>query len=304
MRRVFISVCLAWLLALSAAAAPETLVPVGRCVGITLATPGLCVVGFAEESAAQEAGLRVGDCLVAIDEAVVESPQDIKPLLKAGQTVVLRVLREGRENSFTVRVPDDATLGMLVRDGVSGIGTVTFFDPETGLFGALGHGVSDDGVTLVSGTIVPATVVEVVPGRPGHPGTLRGAYGTASIGTVEKNTPAGIFGYADLPAEGAQMPLGEPALGAASILTNVCGDTVAEYEVEILDIDPEAQTRNLLLQVTDPALLDITGGVVQGMSGSVILQDGCIVGAVTHVLVNSPDMGYGISIEHMLEAAT
>ncbi len=296
---------LALLLALPAAAAPAKLVPVGRCVGITLDTPGVSVVGFAaEDSAAKAAGIKHGDRLIAINDIPVEEPSEIRSLLQPGAQAVLRVLRNGHENSFTVQVPADATLGILVRDGVSGIGTVTFYDPETGLFGALGHGVSDgeDASGPERGEIVSATVVEVVPGQPGQPGTLRGAYEQTPMGTVERNTPVGIFGHGILPANAAALPLGEPSLGAATILTNVSGETVSEYTVEVLDLDPEAETRNLLLQVTDPALLAITGGVVQGMSGSPILQDGKLVGAVTHVLVNDPTTGYGVFVGNMLDA--
>jgi len=298
---------LTWLLALClslSAAAADTLVPVGRCVGITLDTPGVTVVGFAENSAAEQAGLRHGDCLLSINNCEIETASEIKALLQPGGQAVLRVLRNGKENSFTVQVPPDAILGMLVRSGVSGIGTVTFCDPETGLFGALGHGVNDSSETLQRGTIVPAAVVEVVPGKPGHPGTLRGAYEPSPLGTIERNTPAGIFGHGSLPADVPALLLGEAVLGAATILTNVSGETVGKYTVEILDIDPDAATRNLLLQVTDPALLSLTGGVVQGMSGSPIIQDGKLVGAVTHVLVNDPTRGYGIFIENMLNAAS
>ena len=300
-------VVLTWVLALYlilSAAAADSLVPVGRCAGITLDTPGVTVIGFAaEDSAAEQAGLRHGDCLIAIDGTPVETPAEIRPLLQPGGQAVLRVLRGGRENSFTVRVPADATLGMLVRDGVSGIGTLTFYDPATGFFGALGHGVNNSTDTLQHGTIVPAAVVAVVPGTPGHPGTLRGAYEQTALGTVERNTPAGIFGHGTLSVNTPALPLDEPVPGAATILTNVSGETVGEYTVEILDIDPDTATRNLLLQVTDPALLSLTGGVVQGMSGSPIIQDGKLVGAVTHVLVNDPTRGYGIFIENMLEAA-
>ena len=182
-------------------------------------------------------------------------------------------------------------------------GRASHCGPSSGLFGALGHGVHNSVDALQHGTIVPASVVEVVPGTPGSPGTLRGAYEQTALGTIERNTPAGIFGHGTLPADFPALPLGRPALGAATILTNVSGETVTEYAVEILNLDPEAATRNLLLQVTDPALLQLTGGVVQGMSGSPILQDGKLVGAVTHVLVDAPDTGYGIFIENMLDTA-
>ena len=276
-RRILTAVLLAVWIAVSAAAAPDALVPVGRCVGITMHTEGVTVVGFAEGgSAAQEAGVHAGDRIVSIDDAAVNSPAEIRAQLRPGTRVVLRVLREGRENSFTVQLPDTGELGVMVRSGVSGIGTVTYYDPDAGVFGALGHGVGDGaGALLTEGTgqIVPAEVTEVVRGEPGQPGMLR-------------NTEAGVFGHGTLPAVQAALPVGEAEAGEAVILANISGAAVEQFAVQILETDTGAATRNLLVQVTDSRLLEATGGIVQGMSGSPIIQDGKLVGAVTHVCVN------------------
>ena len=306
-KRTLLAILLALCLTMAAAAAPAALTPVGRCVGITLRTEGVTVIGFAEDgSAARDAGIRQGDRILAIDGTPVDSPEGIRALLRPGERVVLRVQRGGRESSYAVLVPQQAELGVLVRDGISGIGTVTFYDPQTGLYGALGHGVSDSGGMLpqvAEGRIVPAAVAGVTPGQPGQPGTLRGAYEDRTLGNIERNTDRGIFGRGVLPEAGEPLPLGTPHLGEASIRANVSGEEVAEYQVRILDLDPGANTRNFLVQVTDARLLEATGGIVQGMSGSPVLQDGKLVGAVTHVLVNDPTMGYGIFIENMLDAA-
>ena len=306
-RRVLTAVLLAVWIAVSAAAAPDALVPVGRCVGITMHTEGVTVVGFAEGgSAAQEAGVHAGDRIVSIDDAAVNSPAEIRAQLRPGTRVVLRVLREGRENSFTVQLPDTDELGVMVRSGVSGIGTVTYYDPDAGVFGALGHGVGDGaGALLTEGTgqIVPAEVTEVVRGEPGQPGMLRGAYTPEILGEIERNTEAGVFGHGTLPAVQAALPVGEAEAGEAVILANISGAAVEQFAVRILETDTGAATRNLLVQVTDSRLLEATGGIVQGMSGSPIIQDGKLVGAVTHVLVNDPTRGYGIQIENMLAAA-
>lgn len=310
MRRVintFLLTAMSIWLSISASAAPTALVPVGRCVGIVLDTAGVTVVGFADgHSPAREAGLRVGDRILAVNDTPVENPAEIRKLLHAGEQVVLHVQRNERENSFSVSLPEQPELGVLVRDGISGIGTVTFIDPQTGLFGALGHGVSEGGdqePQIREGQILSAEVVEVVPGRPGQPGTLRGAYNDVILGQIEHNTDAGVFGYGTLEQDAQALPLGEALPGSATILANITGGEVTEYTVELLDVDASAPTRNLLVQVTDQRLLEQTGGIVQGMSGSPILQSGCLVGAVTHVLVSDPTMGYGIMIGNMLDAA-
>ena len=203
-------------------------------------------------------------------------------------------------------------LGLWLREGVSGIGTVTYYDPETGQFGALGHGINDvesgDLLPFEGGSITEADVVDVVKGAPGSPGELCGQPDREQVlGELERNTGSGIFGVAEFDAAGAPVPVASPQevrLGPASILTTVNGGGVAEYSVEISRIyrQPE-EHRFLMLTVTDPRLLEQTGGIVQGMSGSPILQDGKLIGAVTHVLLSDATRGYGIGIQDMLDAA-
>ena len=203
-------------------------------------------------------------------------------------------------------------MGVYLRQGISGIGTVTWYDPDTGTFGALGHGVStakDCLLPLVSGSIYPAQAVAAQKGKTGEPGLVKGkALSEAPMGTILRNTPQGIFGAVNGAFSGQPLPVAaweDLHTGAAAIRSTVQGDEPREYSVEILKIYPkDRQTgRNLLLKVTDPELIAATGGIVQGMSGSPILQDGKLVGAVTHVLVNDPTAGYGIFIENMLEVA-
>ena len=204
--------------------------------------------------------------------------------------------------------PEGPKLGVLVREGITGIGTVTYYDPDTGNFGALGHGVSDAGGDLAplrSGSIYGATVTAVRRGLPGEPGQLKGALGDPQpIGVVGKNCRFGIFGSCS-PFRGQVLPTGRPVPGSARILSNIQGDSVETFQVEILRLAEEGSDtgRDLMLRITDEKLLTTTGGIVAGMSGSPIIQDGKLVGAVTHVLVNDPTRGYGIFIENMLEAA-
>jgi len=207
-------------------------------------------------------------------------------------------------------------LGAWIRDSMAGIGTMTFYDPNTGLFGALGHGISDVDTAMLmplqSGSIMYAEVTDVEKGAAGAPGELHGAFKAGEdLGELYSNTKSGVFGeLADTSLAGDIKPVeiasrNEVQVGKATILSNIAGNKVAEYEVEITRLYPENpnDTRNLMLKVTDQRLLTATGGIVQGMSGSPILQNGKLVGAVTHVLVNDPTQGYGILAENMLAQA-
>ena len=194
---------------------------------------------------------------------------------------------------------------------MAGIGTVTYYDPATGAFGALGHGITDgDTMALMpfgSGSILPSTVKAVKKGSSGSAGELRGNFDlSGDLGPLCANTDCGIFGT--LPADctlaaGEALPVGDAVEGPATIRANVSGDEVREYAVEILKRLPNASDgREMVISVTDPDLIAATGGIVQGMSGSPILQNGKLVGAVTHVLLSDATKGYGISMETMLNA--
>ncbi len=298
--------------------AAQKLVPVGEVVGLSLQDDTLTVCGFDEAlgSQAKDSGLQLGDQLLKIDGKPVKTPQDVKAALKAsGGFVLLQLRRGGKDLQLQVKpqITDQGPkLGVLLKQGITGIGTVTFYDPETGKFGALGHGVSTaDGslLEMVSGQVYEAAVASVKPGKIGKPGLLRGAAKSQEpVGTISKNTQQGVFGTAQSPWQGQALEVAqaqEITTGKATILSTVSGQLVREYSVEILKIYPLSRTagRNFLIRVTDPALLEATGGIVQGMSGSPIIQNGKLIGAVTHVLVNDPTTGYGIFIENMLDAA-
>lgn len=303
----------------------DALVPVGSTVGIRLDMGGVMVAGLSqvktsegETCPAQEAGLKSGDVITRINGR--ETP-DAAAFLTAvnelsGDTVELTAQRSGREVQFQVtpaQSEDGAYhIGLWLREGVSGIGTVTYYDPVSGTYGALGHGVNDlntgELLPFQSGCLTASGVVDVIRGTAGTPGELCGQHETGAVlGTVERNTDGGIFGSGDFSAYGAPLPVAEESetrLGPATILANVDGCEIAPYSVEISRIYRGGEDRRfMLLTVTDEQLLARTGGIVQGMSGSPILQDGKLVGAVTHVLVNDPARGYGISIRDMLDAA-
>lgn len=317
-RRIICAVAL--LLALSTqsfAAQPTELVPVGKTIGIELQTQDVTVVGFSETvHAAEEAGLKKGDVVEKINDVEIHRASDISEQLgKANAPVKITIRRNRRQQEFLVTpeiTGSGKLLGIYARDTLAGIGTVTYYDPETGNFGALGHGVNDtDSAQLVAmeqGRVVGSSVVKVEKSKQGQPGALRGALDTVQIGTVDANTKSGIFGTLDtFVPEQSPMPVAQESevqVGDATILSNVSGTQTESYTIKIEQIVPDdSQGRNLLLRVTDQNLIAQTGGICQGMSGSPILQNGKLVGAVTHVLVSDPTMGYGIFIDNMLEAS-
>lgn len=293
------------------------LVPVGHTVGIKLFSRGVVVVKFPEGSTpARECGLRTGDVIVKCGGDAVTSTEQFQSLLqKNGDNAAdLQISRGGGSVTLSVEPSQNEQgvycIGAWVRDSMAGIGTMTWYDPATGVFGALGHGVTDTDTALLmpfaNGSILPSTVKAVKKGEAGSAGELRGNFDlTRDLGPLYANTGCGIFGrLEEAPTAAEAVPTGMALPGTAKILSNVRGDEVREYDIEILKVSSgAADGRDLVLSVTDPALLEATGGIVQGMSGSPILQNGQLVGAVTHVLLNDPTKGYGILIENMLSAA-
>ena len=320
----FGTACLAALLACSASVAmaaevtPRMLVPVGHTVGIKLFSKGVVVVKLSDGGTpARTCGLRTGDVIIQCGGSTVTSSEQFQSLLQTcGGTAELEVRRNG--NSVTLSVEPERSdqgvycIGAWIRDSMAGIGTMTYYDPATATFGALGHGITDvDTAQLMpfsNGSILPSTVKAVKKGEAGSAGELRGDFDlTGDLGDLYANTASGVFGTLDgdyAPAQAQAVPTGEPETGAAVIRSNIRGDEVREYTVEILKTVPNSRDgRDMVLSVTDPELIEATGGIVQGMSGSPILQNGKLVGAVTHVLLNDPTKGYGISIETMLKAS-
>ena len=304
----------------------DMLSPVGRAVAIELETEGVLVAGLAQVETeagsicpAGEAGLMPGDRIFAVNGLCVTGSDDFLDAVRAAGSnpVSLRAERNGRELDLVVKpargLDGESYLGLWLRGSISGIGTVTFHDPASGLFGALGHGVcaGENGGSLLpirSGAVGPASVGEVVRGEKGMPGELVGVPESgASLGSVTANTNAGIFGSATTLQGFQTMPVAaaeEVVPGEALILSTVSGSAPQTYRVQITRVDRGGEDlRQLSLQVTDPRLLTLTGGIVQGMSGSPIIQNGKLVGAVTHVLVEEPSRGYGILLESMLAAA-
>lgn len=300
------------------AQASEQLIPVGRIVGLQLRNHTVTIAAFDDTmgSWAQNAGLRIGDEIVQAGEREIHSPEDLKNALRDCNGTLPLTIRRGSRKVVVKLHPEKTRegyrLGVFLRQGIAGIGTVTFLNPETGVFGALGHGVNEPGgclLQMTGGTIYSAEVLSVRRGKSGNPGQLKGTADPAHpCGELYRNSPRGVFGITEERWQGTPVETAEREelhTGNAQIRTTVNGAEPRDYSAEILKIYPEGRgnSRDLLLKITDPELLAATGGIVQGMSGSPILQDGKLIGAVTHVLIGEPSVGYGIFIGNMLEAA-
>lgn len=300
----------------------------GKAVGIKLFSDGVLVVGLSEVETKQgacspgkECGLKAGDVITHINGTEVDTIEEIQDVMakQRQQPLTIQAVRSQQALQLTAVPAENRQgvyqLGVWLRDSMAGIGTMTYYDPNTGVFAVLGHGINDVDTAMLmpmeAGSIMPASVEEVKKGISGQPGELHGRFDLLhDLGTLYANTKMGVFGRADrlqLP-EGAQMmeiaKTGEVKEGPAVIRSNVQGDRIQEFQIQIVRMENGTDSnRNMMIRVTDPELLELTGGIVQGMSGSPILQNGKLVGAVTHVLVNDPTRGYGIFIENMLEAA-
>lgn len=296
---------------------PTELIPVGAAVGIALETDEVVIAALSETvSAAKDAGLKPGDILLKINDMPVTCAEDVAQAVQASTpqcTVCYE--RGGVKHSSRVRLvktPQGQALGIYVRSSIEGIGTVTYYDPKNGSFGALGHGVTDNlsqkRLHVTQGAIYNAAVTQIRKGSRGKPGALRGMLGDQQLGTVQANTGLGVFGTSDAfadehePVEVASWR--QVHTGEAEILSSLDGGRAQYYRVRITELnETDKDAKNFLLRVDDDRLLTQTGGIVQGMSGSPILQDGRLIGAVTHVLIDDPATGYGVFIGNMLNRA-
>ena len=293
----------------------------GMPFGVKMFSEGALVVGFSSieqngsmVSPAKAAGLRLGDRVICIGETTTENNDAVKDALEAAAGPVEVVyIRDGEQRQTTLTPLWDAAsgqwrAGMWVRDSSAGVGTLTFADPERGVFAGLGHPISDSdtgaSIALRSGEIVPCEITGCSKGTAGSPGELKGRFLSAhAIGSIRINGENGVYGTTRTRFSGRPMPVAfaqEVMTGEAEIWTTVEGETPRSYRVTIEKINDADLRRNMVIRVTDKELLAATGGIVQGMSGSPIVQNGRLVGAVTHVLVNDPTRGYGIFAQTML----
>jgi len=313
---------------------PKTkVIPGGQSVGVRLNTKGVLIVGLEdiksvdgkEYNPGRRAGLTIGDVILEVNHIKIRDAEHLSELInhKNNREVILKIKR--KDKTFNIAVQPvksqkdgEYKLGLWVRDKTAGVGTLTFYHPENMIFGALGHAITDVDTGLLlsieNGEIVKSKVTSIQQGEKGKPGEIKGIFYETSkpIGSLEKNTHFGIYGKIyepihnkvyDQPIEiGYQNQIRE---GKASILTTIDGDKVKEYEIYIEKVNRQhtPNTKSMIIRVTDKELLRKSGGIVQGMSGSPIIQNKKLVGAVTHVFVNDPSKGYGIFIEWMLKEA-
>ena len=297
----------------------------GTPFGVKMFTDGVLVVDFSEietengrRCPASESGLLEGDLIKAINKTNVFRNEDVAEIIEKseGKELSFSILRNGKlmEISLIPEMLKDQSgykAGFWVRDSSAGIGTLTFYDPEDLSFAGLGHAVCDiDTGTVLpfsSGEIVPAAITKIKKGVSGAPGELGGAFiGKDDLGTVKINNETGLYGTLEYTIEGIEMPVAHKQdiyEGSAVILSTVEGTEAEEYDIliEKIALSDDSLTKNMVIKVVDEELIEATGGIVQGMSGSPIIQDGKLIGAVTHVLVNDPTKGYGIFAENMLE---
>lgn len=306
----------------------KTVIPAGNPFGIKMFIKGVIVVGLSDiphdgerVNPAKTAGLEMGDIILNIDGAEVTGNKQVGALVSqsGGQTMKLKVQRG--ESIFTLTLhpvlsDQDKTYraGVWVRDSSAGIGTMTYYDPSTGLFTGLGHAICDvdtgELMPLNRGQIVDVEITGVLKGEAGAPGELHGGFiNDIILGDLWANTQTGVYGRvnagviddANWNGAVAVAMRNEVKAGPATILTTLEGNQPQEYEVciEKVDVTDTSPTKNMVVRITDPRLLDTTGGIVQGMSGSPILQNGMLVGSVTHVFVNDPTRGFGIFAENI-----
>ncbi|MCF8563609.1 SpoIVB peptidase [Alicyclobacillus tolerans] len=308
---------------------PQEVVYVGgQSIGIKLRSAGVMVVGFQrlgpdQVSPAAQAHLKVGDLIQQIDAHPVHTAQDLRKWTHEemeGHSQLRITVRRGKDDKVLKLTPFVDSkgvqhLGLFVRDKASGVGTLTFYDPAHHRFGALGHVITDVDTGLAiegTGSLYEATVSSVIKGTAGRPGEKRGRFAPDSneVGFIDKNTPFGIFGtMEDAPKHSYlsnPMPVALPKQvheGPAKLLTVLHGQTVEQFDVQIENLVKQEQpnTKSMIVRVTDPKLLRETGGIVQGMSGSPLIQDGRLIGAVTHVFVSDPTRGYGVYANWMLK---
>ncbi|MCR5717555.1 MAG: SpoIVB peptidase [Oscillospiraceae bacterium] len=295
------------------------LVPCGQPFGVRMLMGGVMVIGFGEVASgkghccpAAEAGLEIGDIILEADHTEVHSTGDLREAAADGSALELTVMRGSTLLDLTLTPVYSLTArccqtGLWVRDSAAGIGTLTYYDPHTHGFGGLGHPICDpdtgEQIPLGCGEADAVTISGVLRGQAGLPGQLQGYFSAdAPMGTLSCNAGAGVFGTLDKPPQGEAVPMAlqqEIVTGEAVILSTIRDGPPEAFRAEIVSLDYKNSTQNMIVRVTDKRLLQETGGIVQGMSGSPILQGGKLVGAVTHVFVSDPSQGYGIFAENM-----
>ena len=299
-------------------------IPLGNAIGLKLYTEGVLIVGMSEIEGKRPyefSGIKEGDRIISIDNKKIETTEDLIETVNSskGKEVAIKYVRENLEEVTNITPvqtkQDEYKLGLWVRDAAAGVGTASFYIPSTGMFASLGHGITDidtgDLITISNGELVSTNIVSIQKGEKGKPGEIKGSIeGASKIGEVYKNTSFGIFGKVSnknsLKVTESEMEIlnrDEIKKGKAQIICELEDGKKEHYDIEIQRIYTanNKDNKSMLIKITDERLLEKTGGIIQGMSGSPIIQNGKFVGAVTHVLVNDPTTGYGVFADMMLK---
>ena len=293
----------------------------GENVGIKLNSNGVLIVGtykIDNKNPANEAGLEIGDIIISINDKDINNISQMVNEINSSQNKSIKVgyIRDDKEKYTNLNLYNENgtyKTGLYVKDSISGIGTLTFIDPNTKIFGALGHEITESTtgkiVDITDGTIFDSSVTGITPSSDGDPGEKNATFDSRSVdGEIYENTNKGIFGNYTNKIDNSSLykvaNIDQIKTGEAKILTVLDGNKVGEYSINILKVaNTKDKVKNIVFEITDKDLLSKTNGIIQGMSGSPIIQGDYIVGAVTHVVVDNPHKGYGILITNMLEEA-
>ena len=304
----------------------------GNSVGVRVSTDGVLAVGYSSlamgegeiESPAQNGGIQIGDRLISVNGDKIKNSKDLSKKINESKSENVEILIERNGEKITKNInlsknaDGDYKIGLWVRDSTAGVGTLTFYDKESGKYGAIGHPITDSEtekiLSIKNGDLLNSSIISIKKGVKGNPGELRGIFSSdkTPIGNVTGNTQCGIFGSMNTEnlknINNKTYKVGwrdEIQPGPAQIITTIDEEGPKLYDIEIVKLAKQdsISTKSMVIKITDERLLEKTGGVVQGMSGSPIIQNDKIIGAVTHVLVNKPEVGYGIYIEWMLKDA-
>lgn len=307
-----------------------TVIPVGNIAGVKLYTNGVLVVGMSEVQGVdkskykpyENSGIEEGDMIISIEEKEISNTNDLVETVNSseGKELDIKYVRDGKTLECSITPTQisksEYKLGLWVRDSAAGVGTVSFYEPTSKKFGALGHGITDidtgDLINIANGEFITTKVLSITKGEAGNPGKIQGTVDRQrNIGRIDKNTNFGIYGEVqnisalniDTSKEMEVALREEIQTGNATILCSLDGGTAQEYEIEIEKIytNNDYDNKSMLIRVKDEKLLEKTGGIIQGMSGSPIIQNGKFIGAVTNVLVNDPTKGYAIFGDLMLK---
>lgn len=290
----------------------------GNTIGIDIKTPGVMVIGFYKvEGSYPKTELKEGDYIIKINDNKIDNvkslTENIEKNINDNNEIDITYVRNGKENKTNLKLIKSGSMyktGLYVKDSITGIGTLTFIDPESNTYGALGHEITESNTSKIieaeTGTIFKNSIKNIEKSLDGSPGSKNAKfYYSTKYGDLSKNTKYGIYGSYSSKYDKDKLievaDKSEVKIGPAKIYTVLDGETIEEFDIEITKINENSDTKNITFEITDKKLLEATGGIVQGMSGSPIVQNGKLIGAVTHVITDNVKSGYGLFITTMLE---